>query len=155
MFDSRPSGCGAEVQYADAMVDDSRPPTLGELIRQQRELAAVPMRKFAEMVGISNPYLSQIERNLRAPSDQVLDAIAEHLHMSAEMLTAQARRDDSGDASEVMAAIRRDPDLTKAQRAALEEMYDTFREVTVAKRRRGAAAGDRAAATDTGGQDEA
>ncbi|GAA4477977.1 helix-turn-helix transcriptional regulator [Rhodococcus olei] len=122
------------------MVDDGRAPTLGELIRQQRELAAVPMRKFAEMVGISNPYLSQIERNLREPSEQVLEAIAEHLHMSAAVLTAQARRADSPAESEVVAAIRRDPDLTKAQRSALEEMYGTFVEVTVAKRRRGGAA---------------
>ncbi|MFF0815575.1 helix-turn-helix domain-containing protein [Rhodococcus sp. NPDC003318] len=122
------------------MVNDGRPPTLGELIRQQRELAAVPMRKFAEMVGISNPYLSQIERNLRAPSEQVLEAIAEHLHVSADVLTAQARRVDGGSVPEVVAAIRRDPDLTKAQRSALEEMYGTFREVTIAKRRRGGAA---------------
>ncbi|MGW0172297.1 helix-turn-helix domain-containing protein [Rhodococcus sp. NPDC003322] len=137
------------------MVDDSRLPTLGELIRQQRELAAVPMRKFAEMVGISNPYLSQIERNLREPSEQVLDAIAEHLHMSADMLTAQARRDDPAAASEVIAAIRRDPDLTKAQRSALEEMYGTFREVTVAKRRRGGSASDRTGPTvgDRSGDD--
>lgn len=119
------------------MVDDVRPPTLGEIIRQQRELAAVPMRKFAEMVGISNPYLSQIERDLRAPSEQVLAAIAEHLHTSADLLTAQAGRADAGEVPEVVAAIRRDSDLTKAQRAALEEMYETFREVTIAKRRRG------------------
>ncbi|GAB2627277.1 helix-turn-helix transcriptional regulator [Prescottella soli] len=119
------------------MVDDVRPPTLGEIIRQQRELAAVPMRKFAEMVGISNPYLSQIERDLRAPSEQVLEAIAEHLHMSADMLTAQAHRADAEDVPEVVAAIRRDTDLTKAQRSALEEMYETFRDVTIAKRRRG------------------
>ncbi|MCL2533939.1 MAG: helix-turn-helix domain-containing protein [Nocardiaceae bacterium] len=125
------------------MVDDVRPPTLGEIIRQQRELAAVPMRKFAEMVGISNPYLSQIERGLRAPSEQVLEAIAEHLHMSADMLTAQAHRADTEDVPDVVAAIRRDTDLTKAQRSALEEMYETFRDVTIAKRRRG-----RAPATD-------
>ena len=119
------------------MADDGRPPTLGELIRQQRELAAVPMRRLAELVGISNPYLSQIERNLRAPSEQVLAAIATHLHTSADVLTAQARGADTDDVTETVAAIRRDPDLTKAQRSALEEMYETFREVTVEKRRRG------------------
>ncbi|MDG3011187.1 helix-turn-helix transcriptional regulator [Rhodococcus sp. D2-41] len=119
------------------MADDAKPPTLGELIRQQRELAAVPMRTFAEMVGISNPYLSQIERNLRAPSEQVLEAIAEHLHTSADILTAKAHRADAEEVAEVVAAIRRDGDLTKAQRASLEEMYDTFRQVTLEKRRRG------------------
>ncbi|WP_305092297.1 helix-turn-helix domain-containing protein [Prescottella sp. R16] len=121
------------------MADGTRPPTLGELIRQQRELAAVPMRTFAEMVGISNPYLSQIERGLRAPSERVLEAIAEQLHTSADLLTAQAGHPDDGDVPDVVAAIRRDADLTKAQRATLEEMYETFREVTIAKRRRGAA----------------
>ncbi|TQF65948.1 helix-turn-helix transcriptional regulator [Rhodococcus spelaei] len=133
------------------MKDDSaRLPTLGEIIRQQRELAAVPMRKFAEMVGISNPYLSQIERNLREPSEQVLEAIAEHLHTSADILSAQSSRADSGQLPDVVAAIRRDGDLTKAQRATLEEMYETFREVTVAKRRRGGTApSDRAASADS------
>ncbi|WP_137725453.1 helix-turn-helix domain-containing protein [Prescottella subtropica] len=119
------------------MADGTRPPTLGEIIRRQRELAAVPMRTFAEMVGISNPYLSQIERGLRAPSERVLDAIAEHLHTSADLLTAQSRQPE--DVSDVVAAIRRDADLTNAQRATLAEMYETFREVTVEKRRRGAA----------------
>ncbi len=95
------------------------------------------MRTFAEMVGISNPYLSQIERGLRAPSERVLDAIAEHLHTSADLLTAQSRQPE--DVSDVVAAIRRDADLTNAQRATLAEMYETFREVTVEKRRRGAA----------------
>lgn len=131
------SGPHQQFSTLTGMVDDVRPPTLGELIRQQRELAAVPMRKFAEMVGISNPYLSQIERDLRAPSEQVLAAIAEHLHTSVDLLTAQAGRADAGDVPEVVAAIRRDSDLTRAQRAALEEMYETFRDVTIAKRRRG------------------
>ncbi|MGB3698423.1 MAG: helix-turn-helix transcriptional regulator [Gordonia sp. (in: high G+C Gram-positive bacteria)] len=116
---------------------DPRPPTLGELIRTQRELAALPMRKLAEMVGISNPYLSQIERNLREPSDRVLEAIAHNLHLSADSLAASARPSDPEGQPEVVAAIRRDPDLTRAQRAALEEMYETFRGVTVANRRRG------------------
>ncbi len=56
----------------------SRPPVpkLGDIIRQQRELAELPLRQLAAMVGISNPYLSQIERGLRLPSEQVLEAIA-------------------------------------------------------------------------------
>ena len=128
--------------YADHMEDDvSHPPTLGELIRRQRELAELPMRQLAAMVGISNPYLSQIERNLRAPSERVLQAIAEQLHLSADALTAEAGRPDPGE-SAVVHAIREDPDLTNAQRRSLVEMYEAFREVTVSKRRRGARSDD-------------
>jgi transcriptional regulator with XRE-family HTH domain len=116
--------------------DDSRPATLGELIRRQRELAELPMRQLASMVGISNPYLSQIERNLRAPSERVLNAIAEQLHLSADTLAAQVTPESQEDPA-VVRAIREDPDLTSAQRRSLEEMYEAFREVTVAKRRRG------------------
>ncbi|WP_226436834.1 helix-turn-helix domain-containing protein [Rhodococcus yananensis] len=116
--------------------DDPRPTTLGELIRRQRELAELPMRQLASMVGISNPYLSQIERNLRAPSDRVLAAIAEQLHVSADALVSQVTPTAEGE-SAVTRAIREDPDLTNAQRRSLEEMYEAFREVTVAKRRRG------------------
>ena len=115
---------------------DFQPLSLGELIRTQREMTAMPMRKLAEMVGISNPYLSQIERNLREPSDRVLDAIADQLHLSADALAASTRKSDPEGQSEVVTAIRRDPDLTRAQRDALEEMYESFTEVTVANRRR-------------------
>ena len=62
--------------------------TLGEIIRRQRELAELPMRQLAAMVGISNPYLSQIERGLRAPSDHVLRSIADSLQTSADALVA-------------------------------------------------------------------
>ncbi|WP_072753470.1 helix-turn-helix domain-containing protein [Rhodococcus maanshanensis] len=117
--------------------DEARRLTLGEIIRRQREMAELPMRQLAALVGISNPYLSQIERNLREPSDRVLEAIAEQLHLSADVLTAEARRDEPEDLPEMVRHIRRDPDLTKAQRLALEEMYETFRDVTRAKRRRG------------------
>ncbi|MEE2034586.1 helix-turn-helix domain-containing protein [Rhodococcus chondri] len=119
--------------------DESRPATLGELIRRQRELAELPMRQLASMVGISNPYLSQIERNLRAPSERVLNAIAEQLHLSADTLASQVTP-DGGDDPAVVRALREDPDLTNAQRRSLEEMYHAFREVTVAKRRRGGGA---------------
>ncbi|MGB3301418.1 helix-turn-helix domain-containing protein, partial [Gordonia sp. (in: high G+C Gram-positive bacteria)] len=118
---------------------DFQPLSLGELIRTQRELTAMPMRKLAEMVGISNPYLSQIERNLREPSDRVLEAIADQLHLSADSVAASTRKSDQEGRSEVVSAIRRDPDLTRAQRDALEEMYETFAELTIANRRRGSA----------------
>ena len=62
------------------------PTTLGEIIRRQRELSELSMRQFADMVGISNPYMSQIERGLREPSEKVLGAIARNLDLSAEAL---------------------------------------------------------------------
>ena len=64
----------------------TRRPTIGETIRRQRELSEVSMRQFADMAGISNPYLSQIERGLREPSERVLEAIAESLETSADAL---------------------------------------------------------------------
>ena len=87
------------------------------------------MRQFAEMVGISNPYLSQIERGLRAPSETVLSAIAESLQTSAETLREQAGvapGSGSGAESAVVQAIKADPELTGAQRRALLEVYKSF-----------------------------
>lgn len=77
------------------------------------------MRQLAAMVGISNPYLSQIENNLRAPSAQVLNNIAASLGMDPEALKV-TDPDDDGD---LRAAIRRDSNLTPAQRRALLEVY--------------------------------
>nr|WP_296064492.1 helix-turn-helix transcriptional regulator [uncultured Actinoplanes sp.] len=120
------------------MSDRRTPPTLGEIIRQQRELAELPMRQLAAMVGISGPYLSQIERGLRAPSEQVLGAIAKSLRTSSEALQTQAEALAPPAApSEVVAAIERDPDLTSRQRQALIEVYTALTETTVARRRRG------------------
>ena len=133
------------------MTDRERtPPTLGDIIRQQRELAALPMRQLAEMVGISNPYLSQIERGLRAPSEQVLDAIAQSLRTSADALYAQAEAVRAGEPpkSKVVAAIEEDPDLTAKQRRALIEMYHALTQVTVANRRRGGRPGQAADAEE-------
>ena len=106
---------------------------LGEIIRRQRELADLSMRQVAAVAGISNPYLSQIERGLRAPSEEVLRAIAESLNVSADVL----RGDEPSNGSvEVVEAIQSDPDLTASQRRSLIEAYEALRQVTV-KRRRG------------------
>lgn len=102
---------------------------LGEIIRQQRELADYSMRQFAELAGISNPYLSQIERGLRAPSEQVLDAIAKTLKLSADALYEQAGMHPPGEAPEdsaVLDAIAADERLTARQRSALREVYEAF-----------------------------
>lgn len=115
-----------------------RAPTLGEIIRRQRELAELPMRQLAALVGISNPYLSQIERGLRAPSEHVLEAIAEQLHTSADALQDQvAARSGEEPTPAVVAAIEADPDLTARQRQALIESYTAMTELTVARRKRG------------------
>src|SRR3954451_20197743 len=111
---------------------DRRATALGEFIRRQRELSALSMRQVASMAGISNPYLSQIERGLRAPSDQVLNAIADSLQMSADTLRPPvSEREESA----VLQAIAADPDLTAQQRKALQESYHAFRELTVERRK--------------------
>ena len=115
------------------MADTDDDSTFGQFIRHQRELQDLTMRQLADLVGISNPYLSQIERGLREPSERVVEAIADNLEMSAETLKRhrpRARAED-GEESAVVAAIRADPDLTAKQRAALIEVYEAF----VARRR--------------------
>src|SRR4051812_7255152 len=108
----------------------ARDSPLGEYIRQQREMQKLSMRQLADLVGISNPYLSQIERGLREPSEKVVDAIARNLELSAEALHAQGGRrdenDDDGEEPAVVAAIRADPRLTARQRQALLEVYGAF-----------------------------
>ena len=111
-----------------AKVARSTPPTLGEFIRRQREINELSMRQLARMVGISNPYLSQIERGLREPSDRVLEAIARQLELSADTLYEQAgvSKEDEQTDPEVVTAIREDPNLTARQRQSLIEIYDAF-----------------------------
>jgi transcriptional regulator with XRE-family HTH domain len=110
---------------------------LGEFIRRQRELSELSMRQFAEVVGISNPYLSQIERGLRAPSEQVVQSIADALQVSADTLYDQAGgpRENDGP-SKVVQAIREDSGLTGRQRQALIEIYEALVAVGVRPRRR-------------------
>ena len=115
---------------------------LGSVIRAQRELAALPMRQLAAAVGISNPYLSQIERGLRAPSDAVLAAIAESLEMSAEELYAEAGFVEAAPEEHVdrrarlETAIEAAEELTAAQRRALIEIYRGFVDANAVRRTR-------------------
>jgi transcriptional regulator with XRE-family HTH domain len=99
-------------------------PDLGEIIRHRRELAELPARQFASMVGISGPYLSQIERGLRAPSDRVLRAIAGALRTSADALRREVGPE--GEPPAVLSAIAADPRLSARQRRALAEVYRVF-----------------------------
>jgi transcriptional regulator with XRE-family HTH domain len=105
--------------------------SIGEYIRQQREQAKISLRQLASAAGVSNPYLSQIERRLRRPSAEILQQIAKGLRISAEALYVQAgiledRRPDSG----VRAAVLADPDLAERQKQVLLEIYESFRRET-------------------------
>ena len=103
---------------------------VGGFIRQQRERSAISLRKLAERAGISNPYLSQIERGLRKPSARILKSIAAGLSISAETLYERAGLLDGADHPEVMEAISNDTVLTERQKQALAEIYKSFVEAT-------------------------
>ncbi len=108
--------------------------SIGEYIRQQREQAKISLRQLASAAGVSNPYLSQIERGLRRPSAEILQQIAKGLRISAEALYVQAgiledRRPDSG----VRAAVLADPELTERQKQVLLEIYESFRRELAAR----------------------
>ena len=102
--------------------------SIGEYIREQREQAKISMRQLAQSAGVSNPYLSQIERGLRKPSADILQQIAKGLRISAEALYVQAgiledRPADSG----VRSALLADPQLSERQKQVLIEIYESFR----------------------------
>ena len=101
---------------------------LGEFIREQRRVGHLSLRKLSEMAGISNPYLSQIERGLRKPSAEILQQIARALEISAETLYVRAGiLDERGPDTDLVAEIRRAPDLTEDQKRALVHIYQSFR----------------------------
>jgi transcriptional regulator with XRE-family HTH domain len=101
---------------------------IGEFIREQREQAEFSVRQLAKLAGVSNPYISQIERGLRKPSAEILAQIAKALRISAEQLYVRAGilEDRPGD-PELTAAIRADPALTERQKHVLIEIYESFR----------------------------
>lgn len=100
---------------------------LGAYIREQREAAEVSLRQLAKASGVSNPYLSQVERGLRNPSAEILGQIARALRISAESLYVQAGLlEERTDTPTVAAAIAADPALTDRQRQVLLEIYTAF-----------------------------
>ena len=108
-------------------------PDLGAYLREQRESAQLSLRQLAEMAGVSNPYLSQIERGLKRPSAEILQQIAKGLQVSAESLYVRAgildERVTDGDpvaVPDVLSAIAADPVLTDRQRAVLVDIYLSF-----------------------------
>jgi transcriptional regulator with XRE-family HTH domain len=100
---------------------------VGDFIREQRSAARVSLRELARSAGVSNPYLSQVERGLRKPSAEILAAIAKGLKISAESLYEQAgildRRAGNHD---TVAAIRSDQLLSERHKAVLLELYETY-----------------------------
>ena len=117
--------------------------SLGDYIREQRNSSQISLRQLAKLAGVSNPYLSQIERGLRKPSAEILQQIAKALRISAEALYVQAgileQREGDG---LVVDALLADQGLTERQKQVLLEIYDSFRR-------------ENAAAAPAGGDDEA
>jgi len=105
---------------------------LGEYLREQRQSAQLSLRQLSEVAGISNPYISQIERGLKKPSAEILQALAKALRISAESLYVRAgildERTDGGGARpvDVTDAVLADPKLNDRQRAVLLDVYVSF-----------------------------
>ncbi|MGD1110800.1 MAG: helix-turn-helix transcriptional regulator [Mycobacterium sp.] len=99
---------------------------IGSFIRTQRENAQVSVRQLAERAGVSNPYLSQVERGLRKPSADVLSQIAKALRVSAEVLYVQAGILEPSDKSQVRDAIVTDTAITERQKQILLDIYASF-----------------------------
>jgi transcriptional regulator with XRE-family HTH domain len=100
---------------------------IGEYIRQQRGNAQISLRQLAKRAGVSNPYLSQIERGLRKPSAEILQQIAKGLRISAEALYVRAGILEQRDASAVTDSVLADQELTERQKQVLLEIYQSFR----------------------------
>lgn len=100
---------------------------IGNFIRDLRRSAGVSLRQLADKAGVSNPYLSQVERGLRKPSAEVLQSIAGALRVSTPVMYLRAGLLDAKDREGVLAAIAADPDLTMAQKQSLSQIYETFR----------------------------
>ncbi len=99
---------------------------LGAHIREQRRQAELSVRKLADLAGVSNPYLSQIERGLKRPSAEILQQLARALEVSAESLYVRAGILDEEPNSNLVAAIRAQHDLTVEQRQVLIRIYESF-----------------------------
>jgi transcriptional regulator with XRE-family HTH domain len=100
---------------------------VGRYIREQRRQAELSLRKLASQAGVSNPYLSQIERGLRQPSARILKDIAKALRISAETLYVRAGILDEQEATDLEVGIVNDPHLTERQKQVLIEVYRSFR----------------------------
>lgn len=100
---------------------------IGEYIKQQRSQAKISLRQLSKLAGVSNPYLSQIERGLRKPSAEILQQIAKGLRISAEALYVQAGILDVPSGGPVVDAVRAADELTERQKQILLDIYESFR----------------------------
>jgi transcriptional regulator with XRE-family HTH domain len=115
---------------------------LGSFIREQRRGARLSLRKLSERAGISNPYLSQIERGLRKPSAEILQAIAKALRISAETLYVQAGILDEDRDHDLVAEILKDSLITERQKQALIDHYRSYTEANQPPEERAASVAD-------------
>ena len=99
---------------------------IGGFIRSQREVAQFSVRQLAEKAGVSNPYLSQIERGLRKPSAEVLNQLAKALRVSADVLYVRAGLLEPSEPNEVRDAIVTDTSITERQKQVLLDIYTSF-----------------------------
>lgn len=100
---------------------------IGDYIKQQRNQAKISLRQLSKLAGVSNPYLSQIERGLRKPSAEILQQIAKGLRISAEALYVQAGILDVPAGGPVVDAVRAADELTERQKQILLDIYQSFR----------------------------
>ncbi|MER8035808.1 helix-turn-helix domain-containing protein [Streptomyces hydrogenans] len=109
--------------------------SLGDYLREQRRTAQLSLRQLADAAGVSNPYLSQIERGLRKPSAEVLQQVAKALRISAETLYVRAGILDEKDLEELetRAVLLADPSINERQKQVLLQIYDSFRKENAAE----------------------
>jgi transcriptional regulator with XRE-family HTH domain len=118
-------------QAVEAVADLGR--DIGDYIREQRNNAQISLRQLARLAGVSNPYLSQIERGLRKPSAEILQQIAKGLRISAEALYVQAGILEQRVGGAVVDAVLADAELTERQKQVLLDVYETFRRENASK----------------------
>ncbi|MDX2560322.1 helix-turn-helix transcriptional regulator [Streptomyces sp. TX20-6-3] len=124
--------------------------SLGDYLREQRRTAQLSLRQLADAAGVSNPYLSQIERGLRKPSAEVLQQVAKALRISAETLYVRAGILDEKEREELetRAVILADPSINERQKQVLLQIYDSFRKENAAEAAVAAALAARTAEAD-------
>ena len=109
---------------------------VGSFIREQRGAAKLSLRALSRLAGVSGAYLSQVERGLKRPSAEILQAIAKGLRISARSLYVKAGILEEGDRPDTASAVMGDPSITERQKRTLLAVYDSFREETAARRGR-------------------
>ena len=114
-------------RVAGSVADTAARSQVGDFIREQRSAAKVSLRELARTAGVSNPYLSQVERGLRKPSAEILASIARGQSISADTLYEQAGiLDRRAGSAYTVAAIRGDAALSERHKAVLLELYETY-----------------------------